>query len=115
VSTHVVNLGTEDLDLIFGRFMLRLNALLGIPATDVNQLTGDVTMTWLEILTPAQATAISEMARAAKTILSRSEFNAIKADIDGLITYQGLASPTLAQTVLAVKAQSRILRALLRS
>ena len=36
-------------------------------------------------------------------------------DIDGLRTYQGLASPILAQTVQAVKAQSRILRALLKN
>lgn len=47
--------------------------------------------------------------------LTLAEFQTIKADITGLVTYQNLASPTLAQTVLAVKAQSRILRALLRN
>jgi hypothetical protein len=49
------------------------------------------------------------------SLLTVVERQNLQADIDGLVTYQGLASPTLAQTVLAVKAQSRILRALLRN
>jgi hypothetical protein len=43
-----------------------------------------------------------------------AELVAIESDITGLVTFQGLASPTLAQAVAAVKAQSRILQALLR-
>jgi hypothetical protein len=47
--------------------------------------------------------------------ITLAEWQAVQSDIDGLLQYQGLASPTLAQTVAAVKAQSRILKALLRS
>jgi hypothetical protein len=115
VSTHVVNLGTEDLDTVYGRVLLSLVRLSGFLGTDIDQTTGDVTTTWATTLTPAQVTALSEIARAAKTSLTRAELNAIQSDIDGLVTYQNLANPTLAQTVLAVKAQSRILRAILRS
>lgn len=118
MSTHVVNLGTQDLDTIAERFIRQALAMtgLGIPtAYDLNQQTGDLTMTWEVTLSAGQATALSEIARAAKTGLTRAERNALQADIDGLITYQGIASPTLAQTASAVKAQSRILRAILRS
>src|SRR6476661_5058379 len=66
-------------------------------------------------LSPAEVSVLDEIMRAAKTDLTRAERNGIQADSDGLVTYQGLASPTLAQTVAAVKAQSRILRAMLRS
>jgi len=47
--------------------------------------------------------------------ITPAEWQAIEPDIAGLVTYQGLANPTLAQTVLAVKAQSRILRAIIRN
>jgi hypothetical protein len=46
--------------------------------------------------------------------ISPAEWETLEPDIAGLRQYQNLASPTLAQTVLAVKAQSRILRAILR-
>jgi hypothetical protein len=58
---------------------------------------------------------IVNLAKALIDGITPAEWQAIEPDIAGLITYQGLASPTLAQTVLAVKAQSRILRALLRN
>lgn len=75
-----------------------------------------LTLTFLPDLTAAEVTALTNRVRAASTpLLTQAERDAIQADIDGLITYQGLASPTLAQTVSAVKAQSRILRAILRS
>lgn len=54
------------------------------------------------------------IARSTIPSITPAEWEALEPDIDGLRTYQGLPSPTLAQTVLAVKAQSRILRALLR-
>jgi hypothetical protein len=48
------------------------------------------------------------------TGIDPDEWEAIESDIAGLKTYQGIASPTAAQTAQAVKAQSRILRAILR-
>ena len=68
-------------------------------------------------LTGAEQTVfdrISRLARSAVPGITPAEWEALEPDIAGLTTYQGLPSPTLAQTVLAVKAQSRILRALLR-
>ena len=58
---------------------------------------------------------IVKIANAAVVGITPAEWQALEPDIDGLITYQGLPTPTLAQTVLAVKAQSRILKAILRS
>ena len=58
---------------------------------------------------------IIKIANAAVVGITPAEWQALESDIDGLITYQNIASPTLAQTVLAVKAQSRILKAILRS
>jgi len=69
-------------------------------------------------LTPAEQTTYDRIVRLAKSLvegITPAEWQAIEPDIAGLVTYQGLASPTLAQTVLAVKAQSRILRAIIRN
>lgn len=65
---------------------------------------------------PEQATydRLLRIARSTIPAITPAEWEALEPDIAGLVTYQGLATPTLAQTVLAVKAQSRILRALLR-
>ena len=117
MSSVVVNVGTEDLEEIVGRIAQRaVGAFGGGMSMEVNNATGDVTLTWPVTLTAGQITTVQEQARAAKSsLLSPVERNAIQADIDGLVTYQGIASPTLAQTASAVKAQSRILRAILRS
>lgn len=72
---------------------------------------------WAVPLTgPEQAVydRLLRIARSTVPSITPAEWQALEPDIAGLATYQGLASPTLAQTVLAVKAQSRILRALLR-
>jgi hypothetical protein len=69
----------------------------------------------LSVAEQATFDALVKQARSHVSGISPAEWQAIQPDIDGLITFQGLASPTLAQTVLAVKAQSRILRAILRS
>jgi len=47
--------------------------------------------------------------------LTLAEWQSIKADVAGLKTYNGLASPTLAQTVAATKAQNRVLAVIIRS
>ena len=76
-----------------------------------------VSVTWTPDLTPDEQTAITDIVSAGKSHvgISLAEWLSIKDDVAGLVTYQGLASPTLAHTVLAVKAQSRILRALIRN
>jgi hypothetical protein len=80
------------------------------------QIDGLTIVLWFDPdLLPAEVAALDEVIRAVKTELTRAERNAIQSDIDLLIAYQGVATPTLAQTAAATKAQSRILRALLRS
>lgn len=69
-------------------------------------------------LTTAEQATFDRIVNVAKSLvpgITPTEWQAIQSDIDGLVTFQGLASPTLAQAVLAIKAQSRILRALLKS
>lgn len=85
--------------------------------TDVAWNGTTATYTFTPDLTAAEQTAISDIVATFRTRdveLSVAEYQAIKADIDGLRTYNGITSPTLAQTVAATKAQNRILRALLR-
>jgi hypothetical protein len=80
------------------------------------QVDGNSVTLWFDPdLTAGEISALNDVMRAALTDLTRLERNAIQSDIDLLVTYQGVATPTLAQTAAAVKAQSRILRALLRS
>jgi len=81
-------------------------------------VTGQPIVSFVPALTaPEQATydRIANLAKSLVAGITPAEWQAIEPDIAGLVTYQGLANPTLAQTVLAVKAQSRILRALLRN
>ena len=69
-------------------------------------------------LSPAEQVTYRRIVKLATSLvegITLTEWEALEPDIAGLVTYQGLANPTLAQTVLAVKAQSRILRALLRN
>jgi hypothetical protein len=75
------------------------------------------TLVYTPDLTVAEQTIFDRLVNLSSSavLISPTEWQAIESDIDGLITYHNLANPTLAQTVLAVKAQSRILRALLRN
>ena len=69
-------------------------------------------------LTAAEQPVFDRLLRLAQALvvgITPAEWQALEPDIAGLQTYQGLASPTLAQTVQAVKAQSRILRAILKN
>jgi len=93
------------------RNAVRRPEIVGFPGAPI------VTLTWTPDLSPAEQTTVTDIVNAglSHVSISLAEWQAIKADVAGLVTYQGLASPTLAQTVLAVKAQSRILRALLRN
>jgi len=102
---------------------LRLVALCRLYLRDpagcaTDDVTGFPVVMFDPFLTVDEQATFDRIARLAKSLvqgITASEWQALEPDIAGLVTYQGLASPTLAQTVLAVKAQSRILRALLRN
>lgn len=79
---------------------------------------GVVTFNFVPALTVNEQATFDRIVNLSKSLvpgITADEWAAIQPDIDGLVTYHGLASPTLAQTVLAVKAQSRILRAILKN
>lgn len=94
---------------------------LRIPSFDVigsGSLTpATATATWTPDLTPAEQATLDTVRSLAvgSVLITPAERQVIDSDIQLLVTFQGLASPTLAQTVAAVKSQSRILRAILRS
>lgn len=78
---------------------------------------GAATYTFTPDLTSAEAATFADLVAAMRTHdvqLTPAEYLAIKSDIEGLRAYNGVTSPTLAQTAAATKAQNRILRALLR-
>jgi hypothetical protein len=80
--------------------------------------TGEPVVLFVPPLTASEQLIFARILRLSRSLvdgITAAEWQALEPDIDGLVTYQGLANPTLAQTVLAVKAQSRILRALLRN
>lgn len=75
------------------------------------------TYTFTPDLTAAEAVAFDDLVstfHSHDVELSLTEYQAIKSDIALLKTFAGINTPTLAQTAAATKAQSRILRALLR-
>lgn len=79
---------------------------------------GELVPTFVPPLSAAEQVVFDRIMRVYRSAvpgITPAEWEALEPDIAGLQTYQNLASPTLAQTVLAVKAQSRILRALLRN
>ncbi len=75
------------------------------------------TITWTPDLSPTDITTLQTLRSlvVGASLLTVAERNGIQSDIDLLVAFQGIATPTLAQTVAATKAQSRILRAILRS
>lgn len=78
--------------------------------------TGPLTLTFTPDLTSAERATFDSIAKLAvgATLLTPAERANVEPDVALLRTYQGIASPTLAQTAAATKAQSRILRAILR-
>jgi hypothetical protein len=57
--------------------------------------------------------ALSSLSRSAVQV-TPEEWAGLQTEIDGLRTYHGLATPTNAQSVAAIKAIIRVLRAILR-
>lgn len=97
----------DDLIRACQRLSIRLPENQGAPGT------ASRTLVWTPDLTAGEQTILR--AALGAVALTTAERNGLQADIDLLVTYQGIATPTLVQTVSAVKAQSRILRAILRS
>lgn len=74
-----------------------------------------LSVTFTPDLTAQEQAALKAIIRITGLVrVTPQEMAALDGDIDGLATYLGLANPTAAQTVLAVKAIIRCLRALLR-
>ncbi len=91
---------------------------LRAPTTWTSDAAGSPILTFAPPLTTAEQTRFNSISNLAKSLvagITADEWVAIESDIAGLQQYQNLANPTLAQTVLAVKAQSRILRALIKN
>lgn len=68
-------------------------------------------------LTTAEQATLADLQTMARfgVTLTLAEWQSIKTDAASLKTYNGIASPTLAQTVAATKAQNRILATIIRS
>lgn len=91
---------------------------LRMPVISGRDAQGNIVATFEPPLTSAEQLTFNRIVNMAKSLISGitpAEWEQLEPDIAGLVTYQGLATPTLAQTVLAVKAQSRILRAMLKN
>lgn len=85
---------------------------------DCSSSGGVVTFNFVPALSVQEEATFARIVNLSKSLIqgiTADEWAAIQPDIDGLVAYQNLANPTLAQTVLAVKAQSRILRAILKN
>lgn len=99
-------------------FMDLLRANLRSPETVLwDQATLTATFRFTPDLTASEAATFADLLATVRTRdvqLTPAEYQAIKPDIALLRTFAGINSPTLAQTAAATKAQSRILRALLR-
>lgn len=92
------------------RLGLRRPTVFGGAPGDVNR-----TLTWTPDLTPAEQLLARAAAGAVR--LTTAERNALQPEDDILVAFAAgtVASKTLADVVIATRAQSRILRALLRS
>lgn len=74
-----------------------------------------LTLSFTPDLSPEEELRLGRIMRVeGLTRVTPAEWADLEPDIDGLRTYHGLASPTNAQTVSAVKAIIRVLRALIR-
>lgn len=101
-----------------GRISELCRLYLRQPEWPVSVSGGVATFVFVPPLTAPEQATFDRIVNLAKSLIEGitiAEWQAIEPDIAGLVTYQGLANPTLAQTVSAVRAQSRILRALLRN
>lgn len=120
MSTHPIPSPSGDLEDSFRWERLEtIKQLCRVYLREPENVTDDgttISLVFTPDLTAQQTTLLGNLIAYSGILrITPSEFAAIQSDIDGLTTYQGIATPTLAQTVLAVKAQNRIWKALLRS
>jgi hypothetical protein len=100
-----------------------LNQYLRYPASMMvadaagNVETTVILATFVPPLTPAEQVTFDDLVTMSRfgVQMTLAEWQAIKADAAALKAYNGVATPTLAQTAAAVKAQSRILATIIRS
>lgn len=114
MSTHSFDLPRPPSRDVLDRITAECGAA-GRPVSLIEVQGSTIVLWFTPDLTAGELAILTDVVRAAKTDLTRLERNAIQSDVDLLVTYQGIASPTLAQTAAATKAQNRILRAMLRS
>jgi hypothetical protein len=90
----------------------------GLPQSVVATTTNmaQTVITWTPDLSGPQLVLLASLQRLAlaATLITPAERDALENDLAGLRAYQDVATPTLAQTAAATKAQNRVLRALLR-
>jgi hypothetical protein len=102
----------------FGNFQALLVAFLRVPLELTRDAaTGTVTGTFDPPLSAAEQALLSDLFTMAKSRvigLTPAEWNGMQADISTCRTYLGLASPTAAQSGVALKALIRVVAALFR-
>lgn len=98
-------------------FVALVTENLRAPATWTAQPDGSVLCTFSPVLTAAEQTTFDDLSTMARfgVTLTLAEWQSVKPDAALLRTYNGIASPTLAQTIAATKAQNRILATIIRS
>lgn len=119
MSTHPIpNVAGDTQDSIRWDRLAAIKRLCLVYLREPESVTDDgatISLVFTPDLTAGQTAVLRRLVALSGLMrLTPEEWAAIEPDIAGLTTFQGLPTPTLAQTVLAVKAQSRILRALLR-
>lgn len=96
-----------DLDRLCGQYLQRSPSI----EDDGNTLT----LTFTPDLTAGEETILARIMRVEGLMrITPAEWSIIEPDIDGLRTYMDISSPTNAQSVAAIKAIIRVLRALMR-
>lgn len=117
MSEHAVALALGD-DPVTGPPGMLADVTGAIRAPSAVSLSpGAVVYTFIPDLTPAESATFDDLVRTIRArvpSITLVEYQALKSALSGLRQYHGLASPTNAQSVAAIKAIIEVLRALLR-
>ncbi len=99
------------------RLLALIDRFLRHPATFVLDATDQPVATFVPPLSAAEQVALDDLQLMAKfgVTMTLAEWQSIKADAAALKAYNGVATPTLAQTAAAVKAINRVLATIVRS
>lgn len=115
MSDHVVPIDGSEVEGEVG-LLARVRELLREPELLYDGQARTITYRFTPDLTLAELTTFSNLRATLRSRIrfTDAEMDALRPDVEGLRTYQGLASPTAAQTAQATKAIIRILRAVFR-